>query len=364
MTKQVTPEKAIQIIWLSVASTFCWPLSINSSKTQVFVFRVLQITSIINACMLLLPLLYSAYLHFDDIITVSKCAGLAIALTQIIVQTSICFVKYDVLQHVIEEMITYVKEAQQYERKIICKYIKKCHIFYGCSIVCVYLTAIAFIIGPVFLSTSFPADAEYPFQINYTPVKVIIYLQQSLVAFQCTGHVCISIFGALLLWITAARFECLAVELQKITNISMLIACVKKQLHIRRYAKRVVNSLRFMIVYTIGISIVILVLDGIIMIMFIGISLTALVEIYIYTWPADHMKDMSIDVSQSAYNVTWYKQTLKMQKNLLNVLVYQQPIILSVNCILSELSLRYYCSYLSNVFSIFTTIRVMVEDDP
>lgn len=98
MTKQVTPEKAIQIIWLSVASTFCWPLSINSSKTQVFVFRVLQITSIINACMLLLPLLYSAYLHFDDIITVSKCAGLAIALTQIIVQTSICFVKYDVLQ--------------------------------------------------------------------------------------------------------------------------------------------------------------------------------------------------------------------------------------------------------------------------
>lgn len=27
-------------------------------------------------------------------------------------------------------------------------------------------------------------------------------------------------------------------------------------------------------------------------IQFIGISLTALVEIYIYTWPADHMKDM------------------------------------------------------------------------
>lgn len=131
-------------------------------------------------------------------------------------------------------MITYVKEAQQYEKKIFHKYIKKCHTFYGCSIVCMYLTGVAFIIGPAFSPASFPADAEYPFQINYKSVKVIIYLQQTLVGFQCTAHICLSVFGALLLWFTAARFECLAVELKKITNIGMLIICVKKQLHVRR----------------------------------------------------------------------------------------------------------------------------------
>lgn len=131
-------------------------------------------------------------------------------------------------------MITYVKEAQQYEKKIFHKYIKKCYTFYGYSIVCMYLTGIAFIIGPAFSPVSFPADAEYPFQINYKLVKVIIYLQQTLVGFQCTAHVCLSVFGALLLWFTAARFECLAVELKKISNIYMLIDCIKKQLHIRR----------------------------------------------------------------------------------------------------------------------------------
>lgn len=119
-------------------------------------------------------------------------------------------------------MIICIKAAQQYERKIFHKYIEKCYTFYASSITCTYLTTTVFIIGPAFSPSSFPIDAEYPFQINYTPVKTIIYLQQTLVSFQCAGHICISIFGALLLWFTAARFECLAVELQRITNIGML----------------------------------------------------------------------------------------------------------------------------------------------
>ncbi|XP_043797380.1 uncharacterized protein LOC122717409 [Apis laboriosa] len=373
MLKQIISEKAIHITWLSVAITFCWPISLNSSKTQVFIFKVLQIISIINVSMLLLPLLYSVYLHFDDIIIISKSISLSVGLIQVIAQTVICFVKYDYLQHVVEEMIIYVKEAQQYEKKIFHKYIEKCHTFYGYSIACIYLTATAFIIGPVLSPVSFPADAEYPFQVNYIPVKIIIYLQQSLVAFQCAGHACLSIFGALLLWFASARFECLAVELQKTTDIGMLIVCVKKQLHIRRYAKRVVISFRFIILCAMGVSIFSLTLGGIIMItkapfivkvQFITLILTLLTEIYMYAWPADHMKDMSINFSKSVYNITWYEQTLKMQKDLLNVLIYQQPIILSISCILPELSLRYYCSYLSNAFSIFTAIRVIIENNP
>ncbi|XP_043511258.1 uncharacterized protein LOC122529319 [Frieseomelitta varia] len=59
----------------------------------------------------------------------------------------------------------------------------------------------------------------------------------------------------------------------------------------------------------------------------------------------------------------WYKQTLHMQKNLMTVLIYQEPITLSISCVISELSLHYFCSYLSNVFSIFTALRVVVEND-
>lgn len=98
MLKQLTPEKVIHITWISVAITFCWPLPANSTKIQVFMFKTLQIISIINAFILLLPLLYSVFLHFDDIVVVFKSIALCVGLSQMIIQTAICFVKYDILQ--------------------------------------------------------------------------------------------------------------------------------------------------------------------------------------------------------------------------------------------------------------------------
>lgn len=98
MVKGITPEKAIHITWLSVALTLCWPLSVNSGKTQVFVFRVLQIISIVSACMLLLPLSYSIYLHTDDVIVFLRTIIVFVGVAQNIIQTVICFVKYYPLQ--------------------------------------------------------------------------------------------------------------------------------------------------------------------------------------------------------------------------------------------------------------------------
>lgn len=51
-----------------------------------------------------------------------------------------------------------------------------------------------------------------------------------------------------------------------------------------------------------------------------------------------------MNISQSAYDSVWYEQTIELQRNLLSVITYQKPLILSFKCILSELSLRYYCS--------------------
>ena len=134
----------------------------------------------------------------------------------------------------VEEMLYCVKEAQQYEKEIYNKLIAKSSIFFGNSMVCIYMTSTAFIIGPIFMPVPLPCDAEYPFRVNGTPMHVIIYMQQSIVGYQCAAHMCLCMFGALLFWFTAARFECLAVEMRQITNTSMLIVCIKKQLHLRR----------------------------------------------------------------------------------------------------------------------------------
>ncbi|XP_017758952.1 PREDICTED: uncharacterized protein LOC108549894 [Eufriesea mexicana] len=371
MFNKLTPEEAINVTWLSVALTFCWPLPPNSSRVKLFGYKVIQVASIINGFMLLAPLLYAVYLHSHNVAIVSGDISLCIGVIQIIVQTIICIVKHDNLQRVINEMVTYVKEARQSEREIFCKYITKCDIFYASSIACMYLTATAFSLGPVFMSIPFPADAVYPFRVNYTPVYVMVYMHQFFLSYQCAAHTCLSMFGALLFWFSAARFECLAMELRKSTDVRMLVTFIKKQLHLRKYAVDVVNGFRFIILFALLGSLVILCLVGfifllktplVVKIQFLAVFFTLLTEIYVYAWSADNMKDMSINVSQSAYEMTWYDQSLEMQKIALHVLQFQNPVILSISCILPEFTLRYYCSYLSNAFSIFTALRAVIQD--
>lgn len=138
------------------------------------------------------------------------------------------------LQHIVEEMVNCVKQAQQSEIEIFYKYIEKCKIFYGSSLAFSYLTATAFMLGPAILPISFPLEAEYPFRVNDSLTTIIIYVHQSLVSYQCSANVCVSIFGALLLWFTVARFECLIVEFQKCSNVDMMIVCIKKQLQLKK----------------------------------------------------------------------------------------------------------------------------------
>ncbi|CAD1468432.1 unnamed protein product, partial [Heterotrigona itama] len=85
------------------------------------------------------------------------------------------------------------------------------------------------------------------------------------------------------------------------------------------YAEEVINSFRFVVLCAIVISTIVLTLCGVTLI-------------------------MSMHVSRSAYDLIWYKQTLIMQKNLLNVLAYQKPVTFSISFIIPDLSLRYYCS--------------------
>lgn len=98
MLKQQTPEKVINIIWFSVALSLCWPLSTYSSRTRILVYKVLQIISVINACTLILTLLYSVYVHSDDIIIVFESICLILAVSQLMIQTFICSVNYKSLQ--------------------------------------------------------------------------------------------------------------------------------------------------------------------------------------------------------------------------------------------------------------------------
>ncbi|XP_076621011.1 uncharacterized protein LOC143341746 [Colletes latitarsis] len=89
----------------------------------------------------------------------------------------------------------------------------------------------------------------------------------------------------------------------------------------------------------------------------------AILEVFMVALPADDLLEASENAVQSLFKSPWYNNILKLQKAVLFSLVPQKPVFISCFYIIPVLSLRYFCSYVSNALSIFTALRLVVNDD-
>ncbi|XP_076173372.1 uncharacterized protein LOC143149689 [Ptiloglossa arizonensis] len=256
----VTPEKAIYFTRLSVALTCCWPLSSTASRGQLLCFKIIKFLVSVSAFALLLPLLYAIRVHCNDPIILPNVICLTVAVGQILIHVLLCMVhndriqvesavtrpgsgstdrnlemvnRSDVLQAVIEEMTDYCQRAKFYERRVFQQYLDTYSTFYGVCATWFYTSASVVVMGTFFLSQPFPTPAEYPFPVDYEPLRTIVFLHQSVVGIQCAASMCINVFCALLILFAAARFEILMVEMRAVRDVRALIKCVKKYYHVR-----------------------------------------------------------------------------------------------------------------------------------
>ncbi|XP_043251703.1 uncharacterized protein LOC122396969 [Colletes gigas] len=336
MFGNVTPEKAVDFTRISVALNCSWPLPSTATRFQMLRFQTLRILAILSSSGLVLPLLYSVYVNHNDPVILTKAACMSVAVSQIPVQSCFCIAHYDRIQGLIEQMTDYCAKAKSYERRILQQYTNKYSMFYGVSATWFYLTAIAFIFGALFIEGAFPVDAEYPFPVNYEPMRTMIFLHQALVGLQCAAIVCVNMFAALLLLFASARFEILMANLRAVESIETLIECIQKYYDPQPLAVKV---------------------------QFLFLALTALVEVFMCALPADNLMDVSANAIRSLYESLWYEQSVGVQKIVMYSLVPQKPIVVSIACIIPIMSLNYYCSYVANAFSIFTALRIVMTDD-
>ncbi|KOX78108.1 hypothetical protein WN51_09467 [Melipona quadrifasciata] len=305
---------------------------------------------------------------------------------------------------IVGEMYICMKEMQQHEREIFDTYLARCNVIYASYIIGAYVMASIYLLGPTMFPMINIINAEYPFDTNRTSISVMIRAHQILTGYQYCSHLCLCVFGGLLFWFTAARFECLAVELQNNTNVhqSPLIAkCNFVQQHTfpkywqkfarqwterydlhsphvqlvfsSRYAEDVITCFRFMVLFIVALCSFLMTLCAVIMVMNTSVTVKTmllllnayfLMYLYMYAWPADNMKDMvgqSLSLPRSTYDLMWYEQTLGMQKNLLYVMMYQKPVTLSIKCVIKELSLHYYCTVRLPKIERFATIRTILQ---
>ncbi|XP_011639214.2 putative odorant receptor 85d [Pogonomyrmex barbatus] len=252
------------------------------------------------------------------------------------------------------EMENFCELLKSHEETIVQRYIHKCAYFYGGSMIWIYLSAVFIMSGPLTLDQSFPTNAEYPFNVDYQPLKSIIFIQQTIACMQGAAQLCMNIFIALLLWFTSARFEILIEKFREITNIYELKIYIQEHQNLLKYTEEVIILARPFALSTIYFSTIALIIVGLILItdqplsmkiQCIGIIFSGLSVVFMFTWPAEHLIHISNEIGQAVFDTQWYEQSIGLRKDLQIIMLRaQKPVIISVPCLMPALSLRYYAS--------------------
>ncbi|XP_078051901.1 uncharacterized protein LOC144478055 [Augochlora pura] len=131
-------------------------------------------------------------------------------------------------------MTNYIDKAKSHEMAIFQRYVDKYSTYHGMSTLFPYFCAVFVVVATLFLEQPFPVISEYPFRVDYEPVRTIIFLNHSFVAFQNIACVSLNSLTALLLLFAAARFDILMLNLEMADSVDDLKECVKMYGDVKR----------------------------------------------------------------------------------------------------------------------------------
>ncbi|EGI65844.1 hypothetical protein G5I_05657 [Acromyrmex echinatior] len=359
MRRKVTLKEVISIVKLSLFLVWSWPEPHNATKLKMFCVKLHHYLGIIIVIGLQVPLIYGITNNLDNPVVLTKQVLMLSSVVHAMFNFIVHIINYHHIQNVTFEMIQFCDLMKLHEEIVIQRYIDKCIIFHGTSIFIFYwLTFTAITVMPTLEHQPFPTAAEYPFDVSYQPLKAIIFIQQSIAGIIVAGQLCVNVYMALLLWFASARFEMLTKELEKTTNVYQLFKCIKKHQKLLKYAKEVticVGPFAFITICCSSVGLIVIFLLFIshqpilLIFQFFGMSIIGISEVFMYTWPAEHLMYTSKYVAETAFHMLENNHLIKMWKCLQIIIMRsQKPVTVSIPCFLPILSLNYFTSVRSS----------------
>ncbi|XP_071634705.1 uncharacterized protein [Temnothorax longispinosus] len=277
------------------------------------------------------------------------------------------------LQNVTYKMVNFNGLMKPHEEIVIQRYVDKCIVLHGGTMFRFYFFTFITVTLPFLTQQKFPTLAEYPFDVYHEPLKTIIYIHQAVTGVLIAGQLCTNVFIALLLWFATARFEIFTEELEKVANVYQLFECIRKHQELIKYAEKVAIAARpfaLTAIYCSTISIICFFLMVItnqstaIIFQCLGLGIASLLEVFMYSWPAEYLMYMSNNVAEVAFHLLENNHFIELWQCLQIIIMRSQiPIEVKIPCLMPALNLNYFTAYLSTILSYFTTLRVMMDDD-
>ncbi|CAD6215698.1 GSCOCT00000510001.3-RA-CDS [Cotesia congregata] len=371
MIFKATPEFAIAFTKFTSLLSTSWPNYPGSPKWKFVVFQIRWWATFFLAVSAFLPMCYGAYNHWRNILSFTKSLFDAVNTIQTFVKMILCKIHYKKMQYLLWEMEKYVLNAKPHDREMFILYIKRCGKLHVVSMICGFMTIAMIIIAPIGMPQPFPNIVEYPFSTEGHPVFELIYLHQSCATIHCLSILTFDCQIALLLWYAGARLELLSQEFHDAADYKSFNECVKKHQYLLGYIQDIVISSRHILATTVINCVLATITSGIhivgnepvaIKVPFVVASAIISVVLYVTAWPCEHLAHMCKIVGIGLYNSPWFQNTKQMNTSVLIVIQRSQKVAsIDVAGILPSLSLSYYATFLSKIFSYFTTLRVMLS---
>ncbi|XP_011860053.1 PREDICTED: uncharacterized protein LOC105557415 isoform X2 [Vollenhovia emeryi] len=349
MQRKVMIEEVFSVVKLSLFPCWSWPLPKDATKFQLLSVKLYYCLCIIVEISLIPPLIYGIKNNLDDPTTLVQQVLVMSSLLHTISNFIFYMINYHRIQNVTFEMIHFTSFMKPHEEVLIQRYIDKCVVYH----------------------------AKYPFDVFYQPLKTVIYINQSMAGILVSGQLCTNIYMALLLWFASARIEILSTEFERVTNIYEMYKCIKKHQELLEYSTEVARVARPFVFASVCCSITSIIASfllfitkqpTVILIQYFGLSAACISEVFMYNWPGEHLMFTCHDIGQVVFSNILENSHLTNFIDIwkcLQIIIMrsQKPVKISIPCFIPALSLNYFTSYLSTIFSYFTTLRVMMNDN-
>ncbi|XP_063987502.1 uncharacterized protein LOC135167831 isoform X2 [Diachasmimorpha longicaudata] len=372
MSGTLTPEFAIQYTKYATGISFGWPPSLKSSRLSEIIFRIGWWISYIICTIVVLALLNAGYKHRDNFMHLTEFLSVAACLLQVMTKMTVGKCHYHRFQYLIAEMETFVENANPHEREILTNYVNRIVPFHSIYHISCSVFVGFYIFGPFITDQPLPFGAEYPFPFDDHPGYDIVYLVETIGAIQCSCIVAFICQVSLLLWYATIQLEFLAENIRNVNNTQQLKDCIIIHQHILWYIDEMTKIVRPMLMTAIIVAMISVPCGGIhivgkedtitrlqFMLVVIGDGL----ELLCLSWAAENLTIACQDVTWALYSSAWIKNSKELNRSVIFVMQRCQiPPRLAVGGLVPQLSMSFYASYISTIYSFFTTLRIFLKD--
>ncbi|XP_029038252.1 odorant receptor 49b-like [Osmia bicornis bicornis] len=367
-------REILNVLELAGTISCTWPLDPNTKRWKKVAYNIRWTFAFVDIVVVSILLLIKMYYIRHDIVELTKAISLLSAITDGTLNLFFCKLNASKLQVLIAKVRKYLDTANENENKQIQFYVDQYKVVLSVVGMSYIINGSSFNLLPFYTDQVLPIECWYPFSIETPALYCVAYVLEACCVVPTALAIFIDYKVMSLLFYIAARLNVLGEKLKQVDNYEQLANCIEEHQELLGFledTRVAVKALLFKVVVTMGATVIsagfpLLYMDDPMSDLQTVYSLGSFVivgagHVYLLSRPAEDLKESGIQFETSITDIQWIGQSKGFGSSVVIMLQRsQKPCIIPLGLI-PALSMEYFTSFLTTIYSYFMAMRTMIE---